>query len=56
MISVFEWPDPNTAFDQSKHTLYTCMIFYNLCTFYAVEIRSLEIAYNEETPLYLLMM
>ena len=24
MISVFGWPDPNTAFDQSEHALYTC--------------------------------
>ena len=24
MISVFEWPDPNTGFNQSEHALYTC--------------------------------
>ena len=24
MISVFGWPDPNTAFDQSEHAFYTC--------------------------------
>ena len=24
MISVFGWPDPNTAFDQPEHALYTC--------------------------------
>ena len=23
-ISVFGWPDPNTAFGQSEHALYTC--------------------------------
>ena len=24
LISVFGWPDPNTAFGQSEHALYTC--------------------------------
>ena len=24
MISVFGWPDPNTAVDQSDHALCTC--------------------------------
>ena len=24
MISVFGWPNPNTGFDQSEHSLYTC--------------------------------
>ena len=33
MISVFGWPDPNTAFDQSEHALYTCYFIIYLAQF-----------------------
>ena len=41
MVSVFRWPDPNTAFDQSEHTLYTCYLILLLSTL------ARDVQYNE---------
>ena len=43
MISVFGWPDPNMAFDQSEHALHTCY-------FIIIYLNGLRLI-NEEVPL-----
>ena len=41
MVSVFGWPDPNTAFGQSEHALYSCYFILLFSTL------ARDVRYNE---------